>query len=95
MRVHEARIIKKNPDLVSRSVGAETIIMPLVAASDDLNCIWSLNDCASRVWELIDGKRSIRRIRQILLAEFDAGEEELDRELAELFDRLQEIKAIK
>jgi len=94
MRMHDARIVRKNPDLVSRTVGAETIIMPLVASSNDLNCIWSLNDCASRVWELIDGRRTIKRIKHVLLAEYDACEEELDRELAELFNRLEEIKAI-
>lgn len=91
----ESAILKKNPDMVSRTIEDETILMPIYKTSEEINCIYTLNDVAARVWELINGKRSLATIKKTLLEEFDVTQKELDKELDKLLKDLKEIKAIK
>ena len=88
-------VFKKNPDMVSRTIEDETVLMPIYKTSEEMNCIYTLNEVASRVWELIDGKRSLGRIKRSLLAEFDVTEKELNRELDKFCKELTQIKALK
>jgi hypothetical protein len=69
--------------------------MPLYKTSDEINCIYTLNDVAARIWELIDGRRNLTQIKKKLLEEFEASEKEMDKELNKFLEDLQEIKAIK
>lgn len=91
----ESAILKKNPDMVSRTIEDETILMPIYKTSEEINCIYTLNDVAARVWELINGKRSLATIKKTLLEEFDVTQKELDKELDKLLKDLKGIKAIK
>jgi len=54
-----------------------------------------LDKVASRVWELIDGRSSLAKIKKKLLEEFDATEEEIDKKMSIFLKELKEIKAIK
>lgn len=87
-------VLKKNPDIVTRVIDGETILMPIYRTSDEINCIYTLNKVASRVWEMIDGKKSYAKIKKEILGEFDATSKEVDKEMALLFKDLKEIKAI-
>ncbi|MEW6170025.1 MAG: PqqD family protein [Candidatus Omnitrophota bacterium] len=90
----DSLVFKKNPDMVTRKIEGETILVPIFKASDDLNCIYTLNNCASRIWDMIDGKNSIDNIKDKMLKEFDTNEKEAERELKSLFKDLKEIKAV-
>jgi len=91
----DTAVLKKNPDIVSRTIEDETILMPIYKTSDEINCIYTLNDVAARIWELIDGKKNLSKIKKILSEEFDATEKELNKELDKFLKDLKEIKAIK
>jgi len=91
----DSMVLKKNPDIVSRTIEDETILMPIYKTSDEINCIYTLNDCAARIWQLIDGKKNLGKIKKMLLGEFDTDEKELDKELDKFLKDLKEIKAIK
>jgi hypothetical protein len=84
----------KNPDMVSRVIDDETVLLPIYKSSDEINCIYNLNKVASRVWELIDGKKTLPEIKEKLLEEFDATPKEIDKEMQKLLKELKEIKAI-
>jgi len=68
--------------------------MPLYRTSDEINCIYTLNDVAARIWELIDGKKSLMQIKKKLLEEFDSSAQEMDKELNKFLEDLKKIKAI-
>ncbi len=91
----ESVVLKKNPNIVSRTIEDETILMPIYKTSDEINCIYTLNKVAARIWELIDGKRSLEKIKKTLLQEFDTTEKKLDKELTKFLKDLKEIKAVK
>lgn len=88
--MRDGKIIKKNHKIVVRKIEDETILMPLYSTSEEIDCIYTLNDAAARIWELIDGKRTLGKIKKIFLDEFDVTEEEL----ADFLKDLEEIRAI-
>ena len=90
----EATVLKKSRDIVARTIEDETILMPLYKTSDEINCIYTLNDVGARIWELIDGKRSLTQIKNKLSKEFDSSAKEIDKELNKFLQDLKKIKAI-
>ena len=87
-------VLNKNKNMVSRQIGEETVLLPICKATKDINCIYTLNKPADRVWELIDGKRDLARIKKNILDEFDVKLEQLDKLMAGLLKDLQDIKAV-
>jgi methyltransferase-like protein len=87
-------ILKRNKNMVSRTIGQETILLPICKDTNETNCIYTLNKAAARIWELIDGKRDIAKIKKAVLEEFDVKEAQCDKALAELLKDLKAIKAV-
>lgn len=92
--MRDAVILRRNPDMVTRVIDDEIIILPIFKTSKEANCIYTLNKVASEVWELINGKRSLGEIKKLILKKFDTTEEEADKEMEKLLKDLKEIKAI-
>ena len=87
-------VLRKNPDMITRVIDDETILVPVYKTSDEINCIYTFNKVASRVWELIDGKKTVGEIKGQVLKEFDTTPEDTDKEMRKLLKDLEEIKAI-
>ncbi|MFH1245547.1 MAG: PqqD family protein [Candidatus Omnitrophota bacterium] len=87
-------ILQKNPDIVTRVIEDETILMPVYKTSNEINCIYTLNKTATEVWNLIDGKISLAGIKDKILQRFDTTPQEVDQEMEGLLKDLKEIKAI-
>lgn len=90
----DTKPLRKNPNMVTRVIEGETILLPIYKTSDEINCIYTFNKIASRIWELIDGKKTGDQISRKLLEEFDAPAEEINKETAKFIRELQGIKAI-
>ena len=88
------KVLKKNPDMVSREIEGETILLPIYKTSKDINCIYTLNKVGGAVWNLIDGKKTLGDIKEIILEKFDTTSEEVDKEIAKFLKDLKEIKAV-
>jgi len=93
-KMQESKVLKKNPDLVTRVIDNETILMPVYKTSDEINCIYSLNKVASDVWNMIDGKKTLAQIKKKILVEFDTTAKEVDSEMVKFLKDLKEIKAV-
>lgn len=87
-------VLKKNKNMVTRVIDQETVLLPVFRSSEELDCIYSLNKSASRVWQLIDGKRTAEEIKKQILEEFASTKEEAGKNLEKLFKDLEKIKAI-
>lgn len=92
--MRDAAVLRKNPKVVTRVILDETILLPVYKSSDEINCIYTLNKAASRVWEMIDGKKNITVIKKRILEEFDTTPRESEKELDKLLEELTEIKAV-
>jgi hypothetical protein len=85
---------KKNPDMVTRVIDKEVILVPIFKTSDEMNCIYTLNPAASFAWDLIDGKKGVEEIKSRVFHEFSSTEKEITKEIDKLFKDLKSIKAI-
>lgn len=88
------RIYQHDPNIVSRTILDETILVPLRQNVSDFESIYTLNETAAFTWSRLDGQHSLAEIRDEIVKEFavDAGEAEAD--LLELIDHLGEIGAL-
>lgn len=87
-------IVRKNPNMVTRVIGDERILLPVYKTSDEINCIYTLNKVAARLWEMLDGKKPLKKIKEQALKEFDTTREEVNRELGKFLKDLKEINAV-
>ncbi len=53
-----------------------------------------LNEVGARVWELIDGVRSVESIVDRICEEYDSGREQVERDVRELLAKLDEHRMI-
>ena len=86
--------LRKNPDMVTRKIEGETILVPIFRTSEEINYIYTLNKSASRIWDMLDTKNSIQDIKRKTLKEFDATPKAVEKELNGLLKDLKEIKAV-
>ena len=80
--------------MVTRVIDNETVLLPIYKTSDEINCIYTLNKVASRVWEMIDGERTLSEIKEAVLRDFDTTPQEVDERMRDLLNDLEEIKAV-
>ena len=84
----------KDPNIVSRKIAGEVILVPIRKNVGDLESIYTLNEVAARIWELIDGKKKVRDIHKVIIDEFDVASEEAERDIKNLLKQLAKIGAI-
>jgi len=80
--------------MVTRVIGDETVLLPIYDTSEDIDCIYSLNEVASWVWEMIDGKNTIGEIKKKVLEEFDTSPQEVEEKMGKFLKDLLEIGAV-
>lgn len=84
----------RDPDFVFRRIADEVILLPIRKNMGDLESIFTLNEVAARVWELLNGRRSLEEVRDMIVAEFEVTPETVEADLRELLCRLEEIGAV-
>jgi hypothetical protein len=90
----DAKVLRKNKDMVHRMIGGETILLPVYKNSEEINCIYTLNSAAAWVWNNIDGKKTLGQIRRKAIFEFNDKPEEITSKMRTMVSELKEIKAI-
>lgn len=88
------KVYVKNPDLVFRKVAGEYILVPIRRKIGDLESIYTLNELSSKIWELINGKRTVKDIISIIIKEFDVAIEEAAKDILQLLSQMEQIEAI-
>ena len=88
------KVYDKSDSIVSRRIADEFILVPIRQNVGDLESIYTLNETAARIWELIDGKIEVRGIKERIVEEFEVTPEEAENDLMEHLQQLEEIKAI-
>ncbi len=84
-----------DPTFVHRRIADECLLVPIRQKVVDLQYIYVLSAVANRIWELLDGRRTLAQVRDQLLEEFEVGPQELAADLQEFIAQLREIDAIR
>ena len=88
------KIYKRDENFVFRKIEDETILVPLKDNVGDMGSIYNLNEVAAFVWEQLNGKKSLRDIKNRLLEKYDVSAKEAGNDLSEYIAQLKEIDAI-
>jgi hypothetical protein len=88
------KIYKRSDEMVFRKIGDECILVPIRQGAGDLESIYTLNETAARIWELLDGTAKGTEIRDRITEEFDVTPEEAEKDLVHHLKELASIKAI-
>ncbi|MCD6080429.1 MAG: PqqD family protein [Candidatus Omnitrophica bacterium] len=89
------KIPQKNTELAWRVIDNETVIIPLDEQTSDSEKINFLNETGTRIWELIDGKNSIKDIVVMIVKEYEIDEEEGKKEVINFIKKLERKNLVK
>jgi hypothetical protein len=85
----------KEPSIVSRQIGDEFILVPIRQRAGEVESIYTLNEVAARVWELLDGHRPLAGICDTIVAEFEVEPEEAETDVVEFVAQLAHAGAVR
>ncbi len=89
-----ARVWARNPDFVFRRIAGEVLLLPIREKVGDLESIYALNEVGARVWELLDGRRSVADLRDSIVAEFDVTPAQAEADILEFLGKLEALDGV-
>ena len=87
-------VFKKSDRVVSRKIVDELILVPIRTSVADMESLYTLNDVGARVYELIDGRRTVAQICEAIVEEFEVTKEKAHADVSDFTEQLMEIGAI-
>lgn len=87
-------VYRRIDDVVCRRVGNESILVPIRQNVGDLDYIYTLSDVAARIWELLDGTRSVEGVVSAICDEYDVERDQAASDVAELVSDLEGVSLV-
>jgi len=88
------KVYRRIDDVVCRRVGNESILVPIRQNVGDLDYIYTLSDVAARIWELLDGSRSVDAVISAVCEEYDVSRDQAASDVAELVSDLEGVSLV-
>jgi hypothetical protein len=85
----------RSNDLVAREIQGVLVIVPVTSGIGDLEEeLFTLNDTAKSIWDMLDGRRTVSEIVAELAAEYEVSPVELDSDIVGLLEELVKRKLV-
>ncbi|MBN1670752.1 MAG: PqqD family protein [Kiritimatiellae bacterium] len=78
----------KDPDIVTRHIAGESLLIPIRGKLADLQTIYALNPVAEFIWARIDGTHTLAHIVDEVTATFEVSREQAERDTREFVQAL-------
>ena len=85
---------QKSSSMVGRKVANELILVPIRQNIAAMEYIYTLNDVASRVWELLDDHTTVGEIVSVLTKEYAVEARQAEADVMEFLASMEEIEAV-
>ena len=85
-------VFRKDPNVVFRQIGDESLLIPIANEVGDLSNIYNLDGIGTRIWEYIDGERDVMEICRLITDEYDAPMNVVMNDMVEFISDLESIK---
>ena len=87
--------LEKNPLFAWRVIDGIVLLVPIKQPGPEISKLYRLKDpVSSRIWELVDGRRTVDKIHRVLCEEFDAEAQRAKRDLVKFLKHLKFIGAV-
>ena len=80
--------VRRAPGFVSRSIGDETIVVPVSDGVSNLEAIFTMNAVGAAIWQGIDGAASVDELAHSVVREFAVDPAVARQDVAEFIDLL-------
>ena len=80
--------------VIARKVAGELLLVPVKANLGDLSVMYSANEIGTRVWELLNEKRSLQEMIAMLREEFEVEPALLEKDIRDFLEQLVSIGAL-
>jgi hypothetical protein len=87
-------IFRRNEKVVSRKIVDELILVPIRSSVADMESLYTLNEVGARVYELIDGERTVQDICTAIVEEFEVSNGQAETDVREFLEQLLSIGSI-
>jgi hypothetical protein len=87
-------VLRKNRQVAWRVIVDEAVLVPVARSRSEAKTAYVLNETAARVWELLDGTRSLGEILETVVSEYEVDASEASRDLNELIEHLLTLGVI-
>jgi len=84
----------KNPNIVSRIIADECILVPIKHTVEDLGSIYSLNEVGTFIWNSIDDNKTVEEIKEMMIEHFEVDPEQLESDLLEFIEQLETLRMV-
>ncbi len=84
----------KNDTFVTRKVGDEMVLMPLVNSVADMTRVITLNETGAAILEALDGKNTLNQVVTQLFESYDVDKEQLKADIIHFIDEAIEKQLI-
>ncbi len=89
------RRLKKNPLFAWRLIEGVVLLVPVKQSGPEIRRLYRLKDPVStRIWELVDGRRTVQEIHRVVCLEFDTEAHKAKRDLVKFLRHLKSIGAV-
>jgi hypothetical protein len=86
---------ERDPAIVTRRIGPETVLVPVRTSTTIMNDIFALNDTAALVWDALAAPATLEQLSSALAAEYDVDLDEAQRDVRELLQQFAEARIIR
>lgn len=91
----EGGVYKKNPNIVSRIIDNDTILVPIARQVEEVECIYTLNESGTYIWNKLDGKTTLEQIATELTKEYSIPNDKAEKDIKSLINDLEKADCIK
>ena len=86
-----ARIFVRSQSVVSRRVSGETLIVPVRGKVGDLASIYSFNEVASLIWQLLEIPRDVSELVSAVEREYDVDPQQAQQDVSKFLNDMLSV----
>jgi hypothetical protein len=88
-------VVSQSPSIVTRKTGNEYVLVPVANNIADMNSVYTLNETGAFLWELIDGKKSVKDLIDELISEYDIDKETATADVMSFIEEMKKYLIIR
>ncbi|HSJ52456.1 MAG TPA: PqqD family protein [Anaerolineae bacterium] len=89
-----ARSFRRSASFVGRLIADELLLVPITRRVADLDAVYTLDGIGPRLWELLDGQRTVGELIALVVDEYEVGASEAEADVLQFMAQLESMGAI-
>jgi hypothetical protein len=85
---------RRSESIVYRQIGTEAVLVPIRGNAADLESIYTLNEVGHRIWDLLDGNKTVAQLCAAVAAEFEVEPTQARKDVVEFLGELLALKVV-